>query len=31
MIGKITKDKKIEYSLYGKKIKLGKEGFTHFG
>ena len=31
MIGKITKDKKIEYSLHGKKIKLSKEGFTHFG
>ena len=31
MIGKITKDKKIEYSLNGKKIKLSKEGFTHFG
>lgn len=31
MIGKITKDKKIEYSFYGKKIKLSMEGFTHFG
>jgi thiamine-monophosphate kinase len=31
MIGKITKNKKIEYSLHGKKIKLSKEGFTHFG
>ena len=31
VIGKVTKDKKIEYSLHGKKIKISKEGFTHFG
>lgn len=31
MIGKITKDKKIEYTLNGKKIEVSKKGFSHFG